>query len=82
MFFAAAASILTSRQNEEIKFYFNNLDAVMYCQKLSNEGSKFDCVDSSNLIDYLSPLVLVVAAMPLVAEGGSMLSSTSDHAIS
>ena len=76
VFFAAAASILTSGQNEEIKFYFNNLDAVMYCQKLSNEGSKFDCVDSSNLIDYLSPLVLVVAAMPLVAEGGSMLSST------
>ena len=75
IFLSVAAGILISRHDKNIKFYFNNLDAVVYCQKLSKLGSKFDCIDSSNLIDHLSPLVLVIAAMPLLREGGLMLSS-------
>ena len=75
MFVTEAARILITRQDKSIKFYFNNLDAVVYCQKLSQLSSKFDCIDSSNLIDYLSPLVLLLAAMPLLCEGGLILSS-------
>lgn len=76
VYLTAAGCILTSWRDEKIKFYFNNLDAIAHCQKLSRESNKFDCVDSSNLIDYLSPLVLVVSSMPLVNKGGYMLSSS------
>lgn len=76
MYHTAAARILTSKQGKAVKFYFNNLDAIVYCQILSNLSLKFDCVDSSNLIDYLSPLLLLVAVMPLVCDDGVMKSIT------
>ena len=71
---SAAAKYI--KQRDKVKFSFNSLNAAELCLNLSHDNKKFDVIYSSNIIDYLSPLVLVLAAIPLLEEGAVLMTSS------
>eukprot|EP00731_Ephydatia_muelleri_P019585 Em0012g410a len=73
-----AAKVMQARKYA-VKFTFHCSDAVEYCQELSQTSCPtFDVIYTSNVIDYLGPLILVLSAVPLLSENG-VLVSTSLH---
>ena len=63
---------------DKVKFTFNSLNEAELCLKWLH-GDKFDVIYSSNILDYLSPLVLVLAAVPLLKEGAVLITTSMNH---
>lgn len=75
----ACAQILSQPQHH-IVFTFQCSDALEFCQQLQNKPiahlpQQFDAIYTSNLFDYLSPLSLVLLAMPILKCDGSLFTT-------
>lgn len=73
------ASKVLQAKKDAISFTFHCSDAVEYCQELSEASScTFDAIYTSNVMDYLGPLILVLSTVPLLKDAG-VLVTTSMH---
>ena len=73
---SSCADIL-SQQQHNILFTFQCSDALEFCLQLHNKPrdhfpQQFDAIYTSNLIDYIAPLSLVLLTMPILKFNGSL----------
>lgn len=78
MWVSSAATTLVSQQKTQISLKFNCSDCLAFCEELRKKAVSFDTIFTSNLIDYLPPPILVLAAKPLL-KMTSYLLTTSFH---
>ena len=68
--------------NTPINFTMCCSDAVEFAVQLKqNKHKLFDVINASNLMDYVSPLALVVFATQLLNEAGTLLTTTFLHSV-
>ena len=67
---------IISQPQHDILFTFQCSDALEFCQQLHKPcphlPQQFDAIYTSNLFDYVSPLSLVLSAMPILKSNGSL----------
>ena len=68
------------QHEHNILFTFQCSDAFEFCQQLNSKPyphfpEQFDAIYSSNLLDYLAPLSLVLLAMPILKFKGSLFTT-------
>ena len=78
MWIQSSNKVLNERGGD-ISYTFNNQDALKFCQELQYgdlSGKQFDCISSSNLIDYLGLPNVVLCALPLLKPEGLLFTGT------
>ena len=75
----SCADILSQRQHN-ILFTFQCSDALEFCLQLHNKPcghlpQQFDAIYTSNLIDYIAPISLVLLTMPILKFNGSLFTT-------
>ena len=78
----SCADILSQQHN--ILFTFQCSDALEFCQQLHNKPcvhlpQHFDAIYTSNLMDYIAPLSLVLLAMPILKLNGSLFTTAMHY---
>ena len=70
---------IMSQPHHNILFTFQCSDALEFCQQLIKPcphlPRQFDAIYTSNLFDYVSPLSLVLLAMPILKSNGSLFTT-------
>ena len=78
----SCAEILSQRKHN-IFFTFQCSDALEFCQQLhkpyAHLPQQFDAIYSSNLLDYVSPLSLVLLAMPILKSNASLFTTVLSY---
>ena len=78
----SCAEILSQCQHN-ILFTFQCCDALEFCQQLHKPSAhlpqQFDAIYASNLLDYVSPLSLVLLAMPILKSNGSLFTTVLSY---
>ena len=78
----SCAEIL-SQHKHNILFTFQCSDALEFCQQLhkpyAHLPQQFDAIYASNLLDYVSPLSLVLLAMPILKSNGSLFTTVLSY---
>ena len=75
LWFSSAAKVLKNKK-PCVTFSFHCLDAIEHCQIMLKDKIKFDVIYSSNLLDYLSPILLVLPAVDLLKENCVMITTS------
>ena len=75
---------IMSQCQYDILFTFQCSDALEFCQQLHNKPyahlpEQFDAIYASNLLDYISPLSLVLLAMPILKSTGSLFTTVNSY---
>ena len=78
-FWMTSAAKILHTKSFQFRFVFHCSDCIQYCQELHTAGtSSFDAIYTSNVMDYLGPLVLVLSTISLLNEKGVLI-TTSLH---
>ena len=75
LWLSSAAKVLKNKK-PCVTFSFHCLDAIEHCQIMLKDKIKFDVIYSSNLLDYLSPILLVLPAVDLLKENCVMITTS------
>ena len=74
LWLSSAAKIFMNKK-PCVTFSFHCLDSIEHCQIMLKDKIKFDVIYSSNLLDYLSPILLVLPAVDLLKENCVMVTT-------
>ena len=67
LWLSSAAKVLNHKK-PSVKFIFHCSKAIEYCQLSPDNDFKYDVIYTSNLLDYISPLILVLPTVMLLKE--------------